>query len=79
MQYMNRHRNCHSEVNQKDKIKYHMVSFIRGIIVKDDTSELIYKTERDWQISKINTVAKGETWREEQIRSLELTYIHYYI
>jgi len=47
MQYMNRHRNCHSEVNQKDKIKYHMVSFIRGIIVKDDTSELIYKTERD--------------------------------
>ena len=65
MQYMNRHRNHHSEVNQKDKIKYHMVSFICGIILKDDISELIYKAERDWQISKTNIVAKGETWREE--------------
>ena len=64
MQYMNRHRNRHSEVNQKDKIKYHMVSFIRGIIVKDDTSELIYKTERDWQISKTNLLLPKEKHEE---------------
>ena len=37
-----------SEVSQKEKDKYYMVLFIRGIS-KNDTNELIYKTEIDSQ------------------------------
>ena len=37
-----------SEANQKEKDKYHMVSPIYGI-PKNDTNELIYKTEIDSQ------------------------------
>ena len=42
-----------SEANQKEKDKYHMVSPIYGI-PKNDTNELIYKTEIDSQTQKRN-------------------------
>ena len=35
-----------SEISQKEKHKYHMISLICGIL-KNDTNELIYKTEID--------------------------------
>ena len=35
-----------SEVSQKEKDKYHMISLTCEIL-KNDTNELIYKTERD--------------------------------
>ena len=37
-----------SEVSQTEKDKYHMISLLCGIL-KTDTNELIYKTERDSQ------------------------------
>ena len=37
-----------SEVSQAEKDKYHMISLINGIL-KNDTNELIYKTEIDSQ------------------------------
>ena len=37
-----------SEVNQTEKEKYNVTSLMRGIY-KDDTNELIYKTETDSQ------------------------------
>ena len=42
-----------SEVSQTEKDKYCMISLICGI-QKDDTNELIYKTETDSQTSKTN-------------------------
>ena len=33
------------EVNQTEKDKYHMISLICGIQMKNDTNELTYKTE----------------------------------
>ena len=38
-----------SEVNQTEKDKYHMILLICGIFKKNDTNELIYKTETDSQ------------------------------
>ena len=40
-----------SEVSQTEKDKYHVISLICGIL-KNDTNELIYKTETDSQTSK---------------------------
>ena len=37
-----------SEVSQTEMHKYHMISFISGIL-KNDTNELIYETETDSQ------------------------------
>ena len=37
-----------TEVSQKEKDKYHMISLICGIL-KNDTNEIIYKTETDSQ------------------------------
>ena len=37
-----------SEVSQKEKDKYH-VNLIHGILKKNDTNKLIYKTEIDSQ------------------------------
>ena len=42
-----------SEVSQTEKDKYHMVSLISGIF-KNDTNELIYKTEIGSQTKKTN-------------------------
>ena len=42
-----------SEISQKERDKYHMISPIYGIF-KNDTNELIYKTEIDSQTQKTN-------------------------
>ena len=47
-----------SEVRQT-KTKYHMISLIYGIL-KNDTNELIYKTETDSQTENKLMVSKGE-------------------
>ena len=48
-----------SEISQTEKDKY-MVSLICGIL-KNDTNELIYKTEIDSQIQKTNlSLPKGK-------------------
>ena len=53
-----------SEVSQTEKDKYHMISLICGI-QKNDTNELIYKTETDSQTSKTNLwLPKGKGGRE---------------
>ena len=49
--------NILSEVNQTEKEKYNVTSLMRGIY-KDDTNELIYKTETDSQKT-------GEEWRDK--------------
>ena len=36
-----------SEVNQTERDKHHMMSLVYGIWKKNDTKELIYKTEID--------------------------------
>ena len=41
-----------SEVNQTERDKHHMISLVYGIQKKNDTKELIYKTEIDSQIQK---------------------------
>ena len=44
-----------SDVRQREKHKYHMISLICGIKKKKkDTNELIYKTEIDSQTQKTN-------------------------
>ena len=42
-----------SEVSQTEKDKYHMISLICGIL-KNDTNELVYKTQTDSQTWKTN-------------------------
>ena len=39
----------HTMWSKSDKDKYHMISLIRRILKKNDTNELIYKTETDSQ------------------------------
>ena len=49
-----------SEVSQtKTNIWYH--SYVESNSLKNETNELIYKTEIDLQILKTNMVTKGET------------------
>ena len=50
-----------SEVKQTEKDKYHMISLMWTLIFKNDTNELIYKTETDLQILKTNVwLPKGK-------------------
>ena len=42
------------EVSKTEKDKYHMISLIRGILKKNGTNELIFKTEIDPQTQKTN-------------------------
>jgi len=49
-----------SEVRQTDK--YHMIPFIYGLL-KNDTNELIYKTETDSE-NKFIRLSKGKGWGE---------------
>ena len=42
-----------SDISQREKDKYHMISLICRIL-KNDTNELIYKIEIDSQTQKIN-------------------------
>ena len=56
-----------SEVNQTEKDKYHMMSLIHGI-EKDDTNELMYKTERNSQTSKTNLwLPKEKGWGRDKL------------
>ena len=43
-----------SEVSQKEKNKYHMISLMWNLIFLNDINELIYKTETHSQILKTN-------------------------
>ena len=53
-----------SEVSQTEKDKYHMISLICRIY-KNDTNELIYKTEIDSQTQATNLwLPKGKGVRE---------------
>ena len=68
-----------SEVSQKQKDKYHMISLMCGIL-KNDTNEFTYKTEIDSQIQKANSwLAKGKGWgginQEFGIKIYTLLYI----
>ena len=64
--------------DKSDKEKHHMLSLVCGIL-KNDTNELIYKTEIDSQISKTNLwLAKGK-WGGGKTGSLGLTNTYYYI
>ena len=51
----------HTEWNELEKDKYHMISLIRGIF-KNDTNELIYKIETDSQTSKTNLPLPKRKW-----------------
>ena len=63
-----------SEVSQKEKDKYHVISLCMWNL-KYDTNELIYKIETDSQTWKTNLyLPKGKGGRIN--RSLELTYTH---
>ena len=47
---------------------------------KNDTKELIHKTETDSKILKPNLwLPKGKHWRKGSIRRFGLIYTHYYI
>ena len=48
-----------SEVSQKEKDKYHMISLICGIL-KNNTDQLIYKTGTDLQAENKLRVNKGK-------------------
>ena len=63
-------RDCHtvSEVNQTEKGKYHMTSLLYGVL-KNDTNELIYKTEIDSQTQETNLWLPK--WGGGKISSLE--------
>ena len=56
-----------SEVNQTEKDKYHMILLICGIFKKNDTNELIYKTETDLQISKTNLWLPGRKGQRDKL------------
>ena len=48
-----------SEVSQTEKDKYHMISFIWNLILKD-TNVLIYKTGTDLPLSKQTCYQRGK-------------------
>ena len=50
---MNGPRDYHTKGSKSEKNKYHMISLTCGIY-KDDTNELIYKTETDLQTLQTN-------------------------
>ena len=47
-------RDDHSKWSKSDKDKYHIYHFYVESSFKNDTDELIYKTETDSQILKLN-------------------------
>ena len=53
------------------------ITYVRN--VKSDSSELIYKTETDSQIRKTSLLLPEGKRRKAQIKSVGLTYTHYYI
>ena len=55
-----------------------MISHTCGIL-KNDTSKLIYEIEIDSDFENSLIVTKGEMYYRWRIRSLEITYTHYYV
>ena len=51
-------RDYHTKLSNSEKDKYHMISLICGIL-KNDTNELIYKTEIELQMQKTNLWLPG--------------------
>ena len=72
---------CPSQVSKperKRQISYD-IAYMWNLILKNDTNELIQKTEIDPQTQKTNLwLPKGKAG-EGKIRSLGLTYTHYYV
>ena len=69
-----------SEVRQTEKDKYHMMLLICGTLKKNDTNELIYKTETDSQTQKTEVwlpkgIARGAKNQEFGINRYTLLYI----
>ena len=54
-------RDCHIEWSQTEKEKYCMISLICRIL-KNDTNELIYKTETDSDLENELMVTRGKGW-----------------
>ena len=66
--------NMHSEVSQIQKNKHHMILIICGI-QKKDTYELIYKTEVQSEMQKMNLYLPGGRKRKNKLGDWE-RYIH---
>ena len=61
-----------SEVSQTEKDKHHMISIICGLL-KNDTNELIYKTETDSQTQRTDLwFPRRREWGNLWIGNLEL-------
>ena len=59
-------RDYHTKWSKPDKDKYHMISLIYGIL-KNDTNELIYKTETDSQTENKLLVTKEERRGQDKL------------
>ena len=55
-----------SELSQKEKDKHHMILLTCGIL-KNDTNELLCKTEIDSDIGKKLMIIKGKGWGREKL------------
>ena len=69
---MNLENSLLSEVNQKEKDEYHMISLLCVWILNSDTNEPIYETETDSWTWKTDVVPKG--W-EAGVSRCKLLYI----
>ena len=68
-----------TEVSQKEKDKYHIISLICGI-EKNSTDELISKAEIESQMQIMNLwLPSGRMGEMGRIGRLGLTDIHYYV
>ena len=55
-----------SELSQKEKDKHHIILLTCGIL-KNDTNELLCKTEIDSDIEKKLMIIKGKRWGREKL------------
>ena len=56
-----------SEVSQTGKDKYHMIALICGIFLKNDTIELLYKTEIEPQTENTNLCLLKEKGKRDKL------------
>ena len=69
-----------SEVNQKEKDKYHMISLMCMWILKSDTNEPIYETETDsWTYRTDLWLPRKGRQGEESLGSLGLADANFHI
>ena len=57
-----------SDVSQREKDKYNMISFISGIL-KMITKELSYKTEIELQKQQTNLWLPGAKWGKDKLKN----------